>query len=246
MRRMHGVWLLLVGMVACSGEDVDDPGGSSGTGGTAGQGGEAGSAGTAGTGGAAGQGGTGGSVCSPPVFSDDCSKVTQFQCGFSVTCDQGTIRASWHHHHFCDGQEDIAEFQCTYPCPEACDGDYMDWPQDGAALVEAMCVGAGGAAGAAGAGGTGGSAGAAGSGGGTCVPPSFSTDCSEVTQFQCGIAPSCDGNVAKMSWHHHYNCNGQEEIMSFTCSYPCAANCDPDYMDWPADGQDFVSSICTD
>ena len=263
MSRMHhAAALLLLAVSACSGS-TEDPtttpgtgggagiGGSGGTGGAAGQagsggtGGNAGQAGAAGAAGFAGGGGAGG--CDVPSYSSDCSAVTSFQCGFSSSCQGNQIQVSWHHHYSCDGQEEIASFTCTYDCPVACDDDYMDWPANGQDLVGTICVGGGGASGAGGTGtgGAAGAAGAAGTGGaGGCDAPSFSTDCSEVTGFQCGFSPSCEGNTAMVSWHHHWDCNGQEQITDFSCAYDCAAGCDETYMDWPADGTAFVSGIC--
>jgi hypothetical protein len=79
-------------------------------------------------------------VCHAPSFSEDCSLVTQFQCGFYATCKDGVLMADWHHHWFCDEQEEITGFVCSFECPHGCtEGDIMDWPQDGAALVEQYC-----------------------------------------------------------------------------------------------------------
>lgn len=79
-------------------------------------------------------------ACQPPSFSEDCSLVTEFQCGFQAWCEAGVLHADWHHHWFCDGEEEITPFQCSYPCPHGCEeGPIMDWPANGQALVEGSC-----------------------------------------------------------------------------------------------------------
>ncbi len=79
-------------------------------------------------------------ACEPPSFSEDCSLVTEFQRGFQAWCEDGVLHADWHHHWFCAGQEEITPFQCSYPCPHGCvDGEIMDWPANGQALVEGYC-----------------------------------------------------------------------------------------------------------
>ena len=226
-------------LAACSGSSEDEPAGQAGTGGTPGTGGAAGS-----TAGAAG------SSCKAPVFSSNCAEVPSFQCGFAASCSGHTAKASWHHHYTCDGVEKIAEYTCTSDCGEAaCFEDYVGWPQTGTAFVNELCgsgtAGAGGTAGAAGTGGEAGTGGAAGSAGAAgCDIPSFSSDCSQVTEFQCGVSASCEGKTAKMSWHHHVMCNGQEQIIPFTCTYECATDCDESYMEWPQNGAKFVEGIC--
>lgn len=78
--------------------------------------------------------------CEPPSFSDDCSLVTEFQCGFQASCNSGKIYVNWHHHWFCNGVEEITEFACAYTCPHGCEeGEIMDWPKDGKSLVETNC-----------------------------------------------------------------------------------------------------------
>lgn len=78
--------------------------------------------------------------CHPPSFPENCSLVTEFQCGFAARCEKGTLHAEWHHHWFCDGEEEITPFQCSYACPHGCEeGEIVDWPQDGQALVEEYC-----------------------------------------------------------------------------------------------------------
>lgn len=230
-------------VAACSGSD-DEPAGQAGAagtgaGGTAGIGGSAGEAGAAGQGGGqAGSAGTAGAAgCAPaPTYDPDCSKVSYFECGFGSSCEGNTLKVSWHEHHFCNGVEDIIPYTCTYDCGSAgCSSSYMGWPKDGTVLVAEAC--------GAGDGGTAGAAGSPGDGG-TCEAPSFSTDCSKVTAFQCGFGASCEGKTAKVSWHHHYFCNGQEQIANFQCSYDCPVECDSSYMDWPQDGATFVAGIC--
>jgi hypothetical protein len=231
-----------VALAACSGSD-DEPAGQAGAAGSSAAAGSAGAGGTAGNAGAAGSAGLGGSAgnagsanCPPiPTYDADCSKVTTFECGFGASCEGDTLKVSWHEHYFCNGKEDIIPFTCTYACTNGCNSGYQGWPQNGTDLVAEACgPNDGGAAGAAGSAGD----------GGTCNVPSFDTDCSKVTSFQCGFSASCEGNTAKVSWHHHYDCNGQEQIANFTCSYACAGSCDPSYMDWPQDGAAFVAGIC--
>ncbi len=228
-------------IAACTGS-VDEPASS--------QGGAAGSAGSA-----AGSGGAAGGTCPKPSFSTDCNEVASFQCGFAASCEGKVAKATWHHHYSCNGQELIENFSCTAPCAAACNSEYSNWPQSGADFMKGICGGgtAGAAgAGAAGAGGAGGAAGAAGAGGiagaggagGTCTIPSFSTDCSKVTEFQCGFSPTCDGKTAKVEWHHHVMCNGQEEIVPYSCTYECAVDCDEAWSGWPNNGATFVAEIC--
>jgi hypothetical protein len=107
----------------------------------------AGTGGTAGAGGTAGTGGSGGSPCQAPSFSSDCAQVGNFQCGFSSSCAAGKLTASWHHHYFCDGQEQIANYSCTSLCPAECGPEYQGWPQNGALFVQEACSGAAGAGG---------------------------------------------------------------------------------------------------
>lgn len=76
--------------------------------------------------------------CTPPLFPDDCSQVSEFQCGFQGECTNGVISVSWHHHWFCNGIEDIAYFQCHYQCPFGCK-EITTWPADGKTLVAEFC-----------------------------------------------------------------------------------------------------------
>lgn len=104
-----------------------------------------------------GGGGSGGEAgappCpSPPSYSDDCSEVPYFQCGFEAHCEGDSIVASWHEHVMCGDTEEIYGYECSYDCATSCDGDYLDWPEDGTALVDGMCLpGEGGSGGAGGA-----------------------------------------------------------------------------------------------
>lgn len=227
-------------IAACSGTSEDQPEGQAGTGGSAGTGGAAGS--TAGNAGSTA--GNAGSECKAPVFSTNCAEVPGFQRDFAASCEGNVAKASWHYHYMCNGVEQIANYTCTSDCGEApCIDSHVGWPQSGSQFVAEVCgSGAGGAAGSAGSAGTGGTAGNAGSGG--CEIPSFSTDCSLVTEFQCGFSATCDGKTAKVSWHHHVMCNGQEQIVPFTCSYECATACNSDYHDWPQNGAKLVAGIC--
>jgi hypothetical protein len=80
--------------------------------------------------------------CVYPDYPTDCSLVDYFQCGFEAYCDDGVIHVSWHEHVFCNGQEEIVEFTCTYACPYGCEeGAYIDWPEDGQQLVADNCLG---------------------------------------------------------------------------------------------------------
>ncbi|MBM4370331.1 MAG: hypothetical protein FJ098_01670 [Deltaproteobacteria bacterium] len=80
------------------------------------------------------------SPCLAPSFPEDCADVSAFQCGFMGQCQDGALKVDWHHHWFCDGQESITDFSCTHACPHGCtEGELMDWPPDGAALVQQHC-----------------------------------------------------------------------------------------------------------
>ncbi len=78
--------------------------------------------------------------CTPPSFSDDCSLVTEFQCGFQAWCEKGVLHAAWHHHWFCEGEEVITPFECSYTCQHGCvTGEIVDWPSNGQVFVETHC-----------------------------------------------------------------------------------------------------------
>jgi len=82
-------------------------------------------------------------VCLPPSFSTNCAEVEEFQCGFQGECVDGHIEANWHHHWFCDGEEEITNFSCSYECPHGCKDlppDDFYWPQNGKDMVEHYCA----------------------------------------------------------------------------------------------------------
>ena len=80
--------------------------------------------------------------CERPSYSDDCSQVPRFQCGFSGRCQGGVLKADWHEHVLCDsGQEEIFELSCETACPEGCaEGEIQDWPPTGQAFVAGHCA----------------------------------------------------------------------------------------------------------
>lgn len=79
--------------------------------------------------------------CQTPSYTDDCSEVGQFQCGFEGYCEDGTIHISWHEHAFCDDAEEIYEFSCSYKCPGTCSDEISGgWPVDGTEMVELYCI----------------------------------------------------------------------------------------------------------
>jgi hypothetical protein len=166
-RTMAAGAAVLIGALAACGGTVDEgeTGGGSATAGsgpgvtttvtaTTGMGGT----GAGGTGTQTGTqtGGTGG--CNYPTAPATCADATYFECGFMASCEDGIIRADWHVHMEMECGE-IVDLSCEYECPYGCaGGEYQDWPQDGAQLVEDLCApvlsGTGGAAGSGGAGGT--------------------------------------------------------------------------------------------
>lgn len=78
----------------------------------------------------------------PPVHPDDCILVDNFQCGFEARCESGVIYAEWHEHVFTGDVEDIVPYDCSHECEYGCEeGTIMDWPSDGATLVEDYCLG---------------------------------------------------------------------------------------------------------
>ena len=79
-------------------------------------------------------------LCEFSPFPTDCSLVSEFQCGFMAACKDGSLSVDWHHHYFCNGEETIIDYACSYPCPHGCqEGDIVDWPPDGATLVDQFC-----------------------------------------------------------------------------------------------------------
>lgn len=83
-------------------------------------------------------------TCSAPSYSSDCSQVPSFQCGFGVTCVNGTtLKADWHEHVFCPGydvEQFLPSYSCTYTCPKGCKSGYTGWPSSGAQLVKDACI----------------------------------------------------------------------------------------------------------
>ena len=77
-----------------------------------------------------------------------------------------------------------------------------------------------------------------------CVVPSYSSDCSQVPYFQCGVEFSCEGSVAHMKWHEHILCEGTEQIVHYSCTYPCVDECDPLGTPWPDSGETLVEEAC--
>lgn len=82
-------------------------------------------------------------TCSPPSYPSDCSQVPSFQCGFGVSCVNGTtLKADWHEHVFCPGydmEQYMPSYSCTYTCPKGCKSGYTGWPSNGALLVKDAC-----------------------------------------------------------------------------------------------------------
>jgi len=80
---------------------------------------------------------------------------------------------------------------------------------------------------------------------GTCSPPNHSSDCSQVSGFQCGFSASCtDGKTIKADWHEHVMCPDMEQIYNFTCSYTCPNGCNSSTGVWPQNGADLVKQLC--
>lgn len=79
--------------------------------------------------------------CPHPSHPEDCSQVTNFQCGFGVHCEGNTIVAIWHEHVFCSGQpmEEIVDYSCRHECPAGCI-ENGSWALDGAELVAQHCT----------------------------------------------------------------------------------------------------------
>ncbi|MBM4394411.1 MAG: hypothetical protein FJ087_01820 [Deltaproteobacteria bacterium] len=78
-----------------------------------------------------------------------------------------------------------------------------------------------------------------------CHEPSFPADCEAVTAFQCGFQGECVDGLLSVDWHHHWFCDGVEEITSFHCTYQCPNGCKVvEYVDWPQDGQQLVADNC--
>lgn len=71
-----------------------------------------------------------------------CENVTSFECGFSASCQEGTVTASWHVHVIEGEEEIICDYECTVECAEGCasEGELQSWPEDGTALLEEACL----------------------------------------------------------------------------------------------------------
>jgi hypothetical protein len=78
--------------------------------------------------------------CPIPQYSNNCSQVDYFQCGFEPSCEDGMITINWHEHVLCQDNEIIIGYTCTYNCTDGCRTDYSGWPQNGQVLIEEMCI----------------------------------------------------------------------------------------------------------
>jgi hypothetical protein len=79
-----------------------------------------------------------------------------------------------------------------------------------------------------------------------CDYPSYPSDCSLVEHFDFGWSVTCVGKQVTGSWSEHVMCNGQEETISFTCTYLCpysAYSCAP-RIPLPLNGADFKNNAC--
>ena len=77
-----------------------------------------------------------------------------------------------------------------------------------------------------------------------CTMPSYPSDCSQVSYFQCGFNATCNGNVVTADWHEHVFCGGGlEQIVPYTCSYTCPDVCINTSI-WPQNGADLVAAYC--
>ena len=105
----------------------------------------------------------------------------------------------------------------------------------------------------AGSGGTSATGGASATGGTSaippCVAPSYSSDCSEVPNFQCGPSVTCDGTTFRMQWHEHVGCvqpnhtGLYDTIFYYSCTYSCAKTACESLGSWPASGS-AVAQAC--
>lgn len=104
----------------------------------------------------------------------------------------------------------------------------------------------GGAGGAIHTGGTMSSSSSSGSGGGSCTAPAYSDSCDEVPDFECGFDAYCEGSTIHASWHVHVMCDGDEQIVDYTCTFDCSpyGECTADLVEWPADGQELIGQMC--
>ncbi len=79
-----------------------------------------------------------------------------------------------------------------------------------------------------------------------CEFPPFPSDCSLVSEFQCGFMAKCEAGALIADWHHHYFCSQEETIIDYNCSYSCPHGCqEGEIMDWPQNGQLLVDSWCS-
>ncbi len=80
-----------------------------------------------------------------------------------------------------------------------------------------------------------------------CIPPGYSSDCSQVPSFQCGFTANCLNGVITAEWHVHTLCggNGNEIITRFSCTYACPGECSAVSYFWPSSGEELVHQGCT-
>lgn len=76
--------------------------------------------------------------CGMPSYSNNCSEVSLFECGFSARCENGVISISWHQ-HACNGDSWVSYYDCTYTCPKGCKSASVGWTSPGTKLVEETC-----------------------------------------------------------------------------------------------------------
>ncbi|MBN2494272.1 MAG: hypothetical protein JXR96_06765 [Deltaproteobacteria bacterium] len=78
-----------------------------------------------------------------------------------------------------------------------------------------------------------------------CVYPVYPSDCRQVGLFQDGFVAYCDGRDIHVSWYEHVACNGQEEVVEFSCTTTCPHGCEQGApIAWPEDGQQLVDDNC--
>jgi hypothetical protein len=79
---------------------------------------------------------------------------------------------------------------------------------------------------------------------GSCTYPTYPTDCSQVSYFDCGFEASCQNGTIRADWHEHIEMECGE-IVEFWCEYECPYGCAADeYTDWPQDGAELVAGMC--
>lgn len=93
---------------------------------------------------------------------------------------------------------------------------------------------------------TGGSTSTGGTGGvGGCEEPSNPPpNCDAVNYFQCGFYAYCEGTTIVAEWHEHVMCGEVEDIYNYSCTFECESICDDSMVEWPADGQELVTTMC--